>query len=166
MLSLSQETCHLVLHASYLGISYQHSISILTCAYEFLRYFIGHFAAIMESKWAATWKEKKQAVQHCRAFFLTVVFYRTFLCLLIILCVKRGLFLSSGGRIKNKKTCTPSGLVAEWVSVSGPGAEARFAQWWASDVRCWSIAVIIYRVFVLRTTVTLQYVTLLKLTFV
>jgi hypothetical protein len=74
VLTLQQETYHLVLHASYLGISYQHSISILTCAYEFLRYFIGHFAGIMESKWTATWNEKKQAVQHCRSFFLTVVF--------------------------------------------------------------------------------------------
>ena len=58
--TLTYETRYLVLHASYTAISFQHSVSILIRAHEFPRYFIGHFAGIMESKWTVTRKEKKQ----------------------------------------------------------------------------------------------------------
>ena len=158
VLTLSYKACYLVLHASYIGISHQHSISILTCAYEFLRYFIGHFSGIMESKWTATWKEKKQTDTDCRYFFLTVVFIvpppslSLSLSVSLIPFVKRGLFLSSGGRIWKQNGHTPLGLVAEWISISGPGVEARFVHWWASDVRSWSTVQIICRVIVLRMT--------------
>jgi len=114
----------------------------------------------------------KQADQHCRSFFLTVVFIVLFslsLSFLIIPCVKRRLFLSSGGRIKKEGLILRWALWALWQSESQClDLESRLGLFsdGAYDVRSWSNVVIIYRVFILRMTVTLQYLTLLKLTFV